>query len=123
MHAPRFSVVAHSSGGPYALACAVTLPDRVSGVALVSCVAPYDFLDSETADDDQALTGLAREDPERAAAQIAESAAWLVENPDQFLDIPRPEPDVQLLTDRRIRTMLFASANWLMRARAVALAG
>ena len=105
---PRFAVVAHSSGGPYALACARELADRVSAVALVSCVAPYDEPTRED-DEDQALTRLAREDPYRAATQFAESIAFLVDDPEIFLTFPRPEPDLQLLSDERIRTM-FVSA-------------
>jgi len=105
---PRFAVVAHSSGGPYALACAGALTDRVSAVALVSCVAPYEEPTRED-DEDQALARLAREEPYRAAAQFAESITFLIDDPEIFLTLPRPEPDIQLLSDERIRTM-FVSA-------------
>lgn len=108
IQAPRFAVVAHSSGGPYALACAWELGDRVSAVALVSGVAPFDEPTGED-DEDQALTRLAREEPYRAATQFAESIAFLVDGPEIFLTFPRPEPDVQQLSDERIRTM-FVSA-------------
>ena len=108
IHAPRFAVVAHSSGGPYALACARELTDRVSAVGLVSCVAPYAEPTGEDGED-QLLTRLAREEPYRAAAQFAESIAFLVDDPEIFLTFPRPDPDVQLLSDERIRTM-FVSA-------------
>jgi len=37
---PPFPIVAHSSGGPYALACALALPRRVSRIVLASSVAP-----------------------------------------------------------------------------------
>lgn len=37
----RFSVTGYSMGGPHALACAVSLPDRVEGVALVCGIAPF----------------------------------------------------------------------------------
>jgi pimeloyl-ACP methyl ester carboxylesterase len=37
----RFALVSVSTGGPYALATAARLPERVSGVALVSSPAPY----------------------------------------------------------------------------------
>ena len=100
----RFAVVAHSSGGPYALACAHELTDRVSAVALVSCVAPYDE-PTNYDDEDQALTRLAREEPKRAAPQFAESIAFVVDDPEVFLTLPRPEPDVQLLSDERIQRM------------------
>jgi pimeloyl-ACP methyl ester carboxylesterase len=82
------------------------MPERISGVALVSSVAPYDDRPpGDSDDDDRALTGLARKAPERARAQIAEASAWLVEDPDRFLDLPRPEPDGLLLTDPSIRSM------------------
>ncbi|MHB0878013.1 MAG: alpha/beta fold hydrolase [Anaerolineae bacterium] len=38
----RFSVVGVSGGGPYALACAFALPERLTGVAVVSSPAPLD---------------------------------------------------------------------------------
>ena len=101
----EFDVAGHSSGGPYALACASNLSGRVNRVALISCIAPYGEPTSEPADDDEQLTRLARQDLARAAEEIAKSAAWLVEAPERFLDLPRPEPDVQLLKDPAIRDM------------------
>jgi pimeloyl-ACP methyl ester carboxylesterase len=38
----RFAVVALSGGGPYAAACAARIPERLTGVALVSALAPFD---------------------------------------------------------------------------------
>jgi pimeloyl-ACP methyl ester carboxylesterase len=38
----RFSVFGGSGGGPYALACAHELPDRVTRAGLIGSVAPYD---------------------------------------------------------------------------------
>jgi len=70
----RLPVVAHSSGGPYALACAVRLPDRVTRIALVSCVVPIDEVPAAVAgldDGDRSLVELARRSPEEAAAAIA----------------------------------------------------
>ena len=101
----EFDVAGHSSGGPYALACASDLAERVNRVALISCIAPYGEPTSEQADFDEQLTRLARQDLARAAEEIAKSAAWLVKAPERFLDLPRPEPDVQLLTDPAIRDM------------------
>ena len=37
-----FPIVGWSAGGPYALACAVRLPDRVTRVGLMDCPAPWD---------------------------------------------------------------------------------
>eukprot|EP00928_Gymnodinium_smaydae_P026087 TRINITY_DN20587_c0_g1_i1.p1 TRINITY_DN20587_c0_g1~~TRINITY_DN20587_c0_g1_i1.p1 ORF type:complete len:371 (+),score=29.21 TRINITY_DN20587_c0_g1_i1:51-1115(+) len=38
---PRFCVAGHSSGGPYALAAAAEMPDRVLAAAAISSDAPY----------------------------------------------------------------------------------
>jgi pimeloyl-ACP methyl ester carboxylesterase len=100
-----FDVAGHSSGGPYALACAYALSDRIKRVALISCIAPYDEPSSEQVDDDEKLTRLARHDLGLAAEEAAKSAAWLAETPERFLDLPRPDPDVQLLADHAVRSM------------------
>ena len=103
----EFSVMGHSSGGPYALACAYAMPDRVKHVALVSCIAPFGepFPDPLSDNEDQALTRLAWDNPTEAARVLAEAAAWLVETPERFLDLPRPEPDVRLLGDQGARSL------------------
>lgn len=38
----RVAVLGHSFGGPHALACALKMPDRLTGVAIVSSLAPFD---------------------------------------------------------------------------------
>ena len=103
----EFGVMGHSSGGPYALACAYAIPDRVKHVALISSVAPHGepFPDPLSDNEDQALTRLAWDNPAEAAKMTAEAAAWLVETPDRFLDLPRPEPDARLLADPSIRSL------------------
>lgn len=42
LHIDRFSVIGISSGGPYALACAHQMTDRIISVTLVSAMAPLD---------------------------------------------------------------------------------
>jgi pimeloyl-ACP methyl ester carboxylesterase len=42
----RFALLGHSGGGPYALACAHALPERVSAVAIASGFAPFDRPDA-----------------------------------------------------------------------------
>jgi pimeloyl-ACP methyl ester carboxylesterase len=114
----QFDVAAHSSGGPYALACAVRLPDRVRRVVLVSCIAPQDALHPDGLDgddEDVALTRRAREDPAGAAAAVAESVAWLLEAPERFLELPRPEPDVLLLDDQAVREMFLRTIQEAVR--------
>jgi len=113
----EFDVAGHSSGGPYALACAYSFPGRVKRVALISCIAPYAEPSSTQADNDQELTRLARQDLGRAAEGIAKSGAWLVETPERFLDLPRPEPDLQLLADPAIRSMFVTTVREAVQAR------
>lgn len=103
-----FAVVAHSSGGPYALACASVMAPRIAGIALVSSVVPldevpaaYDDLD----DDDRELVDLARSEPAEAMHRIEESARWLLDEPEAFLQAPRPEPDRLMLEDPDVRSM------------------
>jgi pimeloyl-ACP methyl ester carboxylesterase len=40
----KFGVLGYSGGGPFAVACAFKIPDRLSNVALVGSVAPYETL-------------------------------------------------------------------------------
>ena len=114
----RFAVVAHSSGGPYALACAAQMPDRVTRIALVSCVVPIDEVPAAAADLDDSgrhLVELARRNPEEAAAGVAAAASWLAHEPDRFLTLPRPAPDAQLLQDPRVRAMFVAAVREAVR--------
>jgi pimeloyl-ACP methyl ester carboxylesterase len=108
-----FSIVAHSSGGPYALACAATM--KIRRVVLVSCVAPAESQHSKgdlaVDEGDQELADLARTDPERARAMVAASVSWLADAPDRFLLLPRPEPDAALLEDPQIKMMFTATVR------------
>jgi pimeloyl-ACP methyl ester carboxylesterase len=104
----RFALTAHSSGGPYALACALAIPQRITRMALVGCVVPLDEVPAAWAaldDDERRLVELARHHPDQAAATIADAAGWLVKEPDRFLTLPRPEPDALLLRDPSVRSM------------------
>jgi pimeloyl-ACP methyl ester carboxylesterase len=114
----RFAVVAHSSGGPYALACATRMPGRVTRIALVSCVVPIDEVpaaEAELDDSGRELVELARRNPEEAAAGIATAASWLAHEPDRFLTLPRPASDAQLLQDPQIRAMYLAAVREAVR--------
>lgn len=42
MHIPQFSVIGHSGGAPFVAACALFIPERLHGVAIVSGMAPLD---------------------------------------------------------------------------------
>jgi pimeloyl-ACP methyl ester carboxylesterase len=104
----RFALMGHSSGGPYALACALAMRERITRMALVSCVVPLDEVPAAWAaldDDERRLVELARHHPDQAAAAIADAAGWLADQPDRFLTLPRPEPDALLLQDPSVRSI------------------
>jgi len=42
LHLQRFAVMGYSGGGPYAAACASSIPDRLTAAGLVSSIAPLD---------------------------------------------------------------------------------
>jgi pimeloyl-ACP methyl ester carboxylesterase len=107
----HFGLLGHSSGGPYALACALAMPQRITRMALVSSVVPLDEVPAAWAaldDDERQLVELARNQPDQAAAAIADAAGWLVDQPERFLTLPRPEPDAQLLKDPAVQSMYLA---------------
>jgi pimeloyl-ACP methyl ester carboxylesterase len=104
----RFAVVGTSSGGPYALACAVSLPARVRRVGLASTTVPLDEVPSaweELDEKERELVRLARHQPAEGVKAVAEGAGWLLEKPEMFLDFPRPEPDQRMLEDPEVRAM------------------
>jgi pimeloyl-ACP methyl ester carboxylesterase len=115
---PRFALVGHSSGGPYALACATRLASRLTAVGLVSSVAPLGELPGalERLDEDErALVELARDDPAAAMLQVAAGARWLIEEPERFLQAPRPEPDRALLEQPAVAAMFLAALREAVR--------
>lgn len=63
-----FAVIGFSGGGPYALACAHSLPQRVTCAALVSSPSPYAAMKSLP--ENLALFTLARDEPRQAAAVL-----------------------------------------------------
>ena len=114
----RFALVAHSSGGPYALACATKLASRLTAVSLISSVAPLDEVPSaydQLAQDERTLVELAREDPAAAMRQVAAGAWWLIDQPERFLQAPRPEPDRALLAEPTVSAMFLAALREAVR--------
>ncbi len=105
-----FDVAGHSSGGPYALACAHDLPDRVSRVALVSCVGPPADPPTAGGPVDQSTAAL-----EREAAAFADSLSWLVDDPERFLQLPRPAPDLRVLADPVVADMFLRTLREAVR--------
>jgi pimeloyl-ACP methyl ester carboxylesterase len=81
----QFAIVGWSGGGLYAAACAAQLGERVSALGLVAVPAPDDevsWLPPETTD----LGRVARVDPQRALATLADTNAPLAAEPDRAGD-------------------------------------
>jgi pimeloyl-ACP methyl ester carboxylesterase len=68
-----FAVLGFSGGGPYALACARAIPQRITATVVVSSPAPYAAL--ERIPEGLALFELARDAPWQAGALLQELAA------------------------------------------------
>lgn len=106
----RFALIGVSGGGPYAMACAVAGPDRLTALSLVSTGGPldevpgdWDVLPAEM----RALVQLARQDPDRAAEQLAEESRWLVESPEAVLDPAGwPESDRWIVEGPEMRALV-----------------
>jgi pimeloyl-ACP methyl ester carboxylesterase len=99
----RFSVVGYSCGGPYALAVAAELPERVERVGLVSSVATSEMpgYRKGLAPTDKSMTALSRYAPWLARAFVGQAVSQARRRPDKFgaqLDRDlRSEPDRAIL--------------------------
>jgi pimeloyl-ACP methyl ester carboxylesterase len=111
----RFAVLGHSGGGPYALACARALPERVSRVAIASGFAPFDR--------SQRYAGMSRR--MRGFVRLLRFAPWLAgpfmrSAPRRFRDDPDKAFDQQFgelcqsdrhaFEDAEVRESVLASA-------------
>lgn len=111
---PPCPIVGWSSGGPYALACALGVPDRVSSVGLAASAAPvdevpgaWDQLPVEVRD----LNELLRRDRAAATEGIRERCQWYVDGWEAMFDPgwatskagkKGEDPDDELLADPEI---------------------
>lgn len=115
----RFGIVGYSGGGPHAAACALRIPDRLNGVALVSSPSSLDTTDATAGMVwlNRVLFGLARD-----SYSLSKLSWWLMHaaynrNPNAFMDFLgelSPESERTLLKQPDIRAMLiedFAEAN------------
>ena len=116
----RFSIVAWSGGGPYALACAWTMSHRVSAIGLISAAAP--------------LAGVPDADytyrTHRVATRAADYAPWMIRlamwrwargqrnDPERHLDEAIESmvaADRAVLEDPQLRAVMLANAVELYR--------
>jgi pimeloyl-ACP methyl ester carboxylesterase len=75
----RVPVVGGSAGGPFAMACAIRIPERVTHVGLVSTLGPRQEVDWEDFPPDRkAMLETAAKDPFAALPEMREQCAWLM---------------------------------------------
>lgn len=110
----RFAVLGVSGGGPYALACAARIPERLSRVALVCPLAPAvrrDLTAGMVTLNRRALS-LAARTPSLARLVLGLVARLARRYPDRFfahMDASAPPADQPVLADPRHRALLAAS--------------
>ncbi len=83
----RFAVVGVSGGGPYALACAARIPERLSRVALVGALGPLGRkrLARDMVAVNRLVLALARRLPFLARLAVELAARWIRRHPDHHL--------------------------------------
>lgn len=116
----RFAVVGVSGGGPYALACAAHIPERLGPVALVGALGPLTCMHS-TRDmvtlNRWALT-LAAWSPPLARLTVGLAARWVRRRPERFLAhmlAGAPAADRKVLADAAYRALLGVSTAEALR--------
>jgi len=116
----RFSVVGVSGGGPYALACAARIPERVDGVALVAAIGPLaraDLISGMVMPNRLALV-LAARAPPVARIGIGLIARFYRRYPQRYLAhmlAAAPPADHQVLAGSGYRALLAASTAEALR--------
>jgi pimeloyl-ACP methyl ester carboxylesterase len=104
---PPCPVIGWSAGGPYALACAYRLPDRVSVVGLAAAVAPLDEVPAVTdglPPEWRARRELLRRDRAAGIAAIADASRWFDGDgwESLFAEPWRPAADERYRADPRV---------------------
>lgn len=117
---PRFSIVGVSGGGPYALACAAALPERLDGVALVCPLGPLDVADGKAGmlAQDRVMLALASHAAPLARGVVHLLAQWMRGNADRYLKFMvtgMVSPDRDLFADPGYRAIMLESTAEALR--------
>jgi pimeloyl-ACP methyl ester carboxylesterase len=109
---PRCAMLGYSGGGPYAMACAVAIPERVTRLALISSIAPMDTPDATAGMTEQsrAMFALAKTDPATFAVQI-KSLVPDGETLFHIMTAALPPEDKALFEDAAMHSMYLADMN------------
>lgn len=116
----RFSVMGVSGGGPYALACAASLPHRLSRVALLCPLGPLDVTDGKAGmlAQDRAMLTLAAHAAPLARGVVHLLAHWMRQDADRYLTFMMSgmvSPDRDLFADPAYRALVVASTAEALR--------
>jgi pimeloyl-ACP methyl ester carboxylesterase len=114
MQLGRFSIIGVSGGGPYALACAALLPDRLARVALICPLGPLDVAARKAGmlAQDRALLTLAARAAPLARGVVRLLANWMRRDADRYLRFMMAgmvSPDRDLFADPGYRAIVLAS--------------
>lgn len=116
----RFSIIGVSGGGPYALACAALLPDRLARVALVCPLGPLDVADGKAGmlAQDRALLALSAHAAPLARGVVRMLARWMRQDAGRYLKFMMAgmvSPDRDLFADPGYRSIVLASTAEALR--------
>lgn len=119
----RFSVTGFSGGGAYAAACAFRIPERLTRVALLSSVAPFDVpgVTDTMLPANRALFELAANDYQQVEQQLAAFA----DRPEAMLNVleePAPAPDKIIFANEDFCRMYTANLSESFRQGVTGLA-
>jgi pimeloyl-ACP methyl ester carboxylesterase len=111
----RFPVIGWSSGGQFAMACAVGLGDRITSVALIAADGPPDEVPGVRASYSPtvvALIDLVRTDPAAARLALLERHRWYADDPGSItrgaVEVDADDPDSVHRRDPAVRAALDA---------------
>lgn len=112
----RFSILGFSGGGPYALACAHKIADRINQLTLVSSPAPFDtdVMQNHISADFKPLYELAAADYSAAIEQISQMAP----TPESLLNIMQtslPPADRELFNQKHFQKQYLENLTISMR--------
>lgn len=116
----RFSIVGVSAGGPYALACAAAMPDRLNGVALVCPLGPLDSAKATTGMlvQNRLMLALAASVPPLGRGAVRAVAQWIRRDSERYIRYMMrgvPSADREVLADPDYRTVLIESMAQALR--------
>lgn len=109
-----FAIAGHSGGAAFALACAAGIPERVSGVGLISAIAPFSHaaIQDQLSESDQQVKALVESDREGLydlATDVWGPARDEPESAFERLIEASPRVDQEVLRRDEIRAMMVAN--------------